>query len=90
MQIKAKVKSNQKHNLVSWYNDYLHVKIKSAPVEGQANRELVELIATSLGLSKSCVTIKKGNASPYKTLVVDARKDYVLDRLSRYELKESR
>lgn len=45
-------------------------KLKSPPVDGKANRELVELVADHFRCSKSAVTIKTGAASRTKVVQV--------------------
>ena len=49
----------------------LKVKLKSAPVKGQANQELIELLAKYYKVSKSQVEIVKGLASKNKVVEVD-------------------
>ena len=50
--------------------DALKVRIRSAPVDGKANRELIETLADSLGLSKSRVMFKGGETSKTKRLLL--------------------
>jgi uncharacterized protein (TIGR00251 family) len=46
--------------------DSIKVKLTSAPVDGEANRQLVELIAKEFGIRKSAVKIVKGFNSKHK------------------------
>ena len=48
----------------------LKVKIKSAPVDGKANKELVSTVADEFGLPKSRVTFKSGETSKTKRLLL--------------------
>lgn len=48
----------------------LKVRIKAAPVEGKANKELAEVLARSLGIPKSAVEIKAGAASKHKRVLL--------------------
>ena len=48
-------------------------RLKSSPVDGRANAELVELVAEKFGCSKSAVTIKAGAAGRTKLLKVEPR-----------------
>lgn len=50
--------------------DALKVRVKAAPVDGKANREIVEVVADALGISKSRVTFKSGESSKTKRLLV--------------------
>lgn len=45
--------------------------IKSAPVDGKANAELVGLVARHFGLSKVCVSIKSGASGRMKLVRID-------------------
>ena len=41
--------------------DALKVRIRSAPVDGKANKELIEVLADAFGLPKSAVVFKGGS-----------------------------
>ncbi len=45
-------------------------QLKSPPVDGKANAELIELVARTFGCAKSVVTIKTGAGSKLKRVVV--------------------
>lgn len=46
------------------------VRIKSAPVDGKANKELVETLADVFGVSKSSVEFKGGETSKTKSVLI--------------------
>jgi len=48
--------------------DALKVRIHAAPVDGKANRELIETVADAFGLAKSAVSFKSGETSKTKRL----------------------
>jgi uncharacterized protein (TIGR00251 family) len=48
----------------------LRVRIAAPPIEGKANTALREFLAKSLGLSKSSVTLEKGDSSRLKTFTI--------------------
>ena len=48
----------------------LKIKLRSPPVDGAANRELVKYIASTLGIAKSSVEIVSGHASRTKQIRV--------------------
>lgn len=57
--------------------DAVKVRIRAAPVDGKANKELVETLAEAFGLAKSGVAFKGGETSKTKRLLlrgVDARR----------------
>lgn len=47
------------------------VRIRCAPVDGKANKELVETLADGFGLSKSRVVFKSGETSKTKRILLD-------------------
>jgi len=50
--------------------DAVKVRIRSAPVDGKANRELIETLADAFGLPKSCVVFRSGETSKTKRLLL--------------------
>ena len=50
--------------------DAVKVRIRSAPVDGKANKELVETLADAFDLPKSSVVFKGGETSKTKRLLL--------------------
>ena len=50
--------------------DALKVRVKCAPVDGKANKELVETLADAFGLAKSSVVFKSGETSKTKRILL--------------------
>ncbi len=50
--------------------DAVKVRVRCAPVDGKANKELVEVLADVFGISKSSVFIKSGETSKTKRIVL--------------------
>ena len=50
--------------------DALKVRIRSAPVDGKANKELIETLAEAFGLPKSHVSFKSGETSKTKRILL--------------------
>jgi len=50
--------------------DAVKVRIRSAPVDGKANKELIETLADAFDLAKSCVVFKSGETSKTKRLLL--------------------
>jgi uncharacterized protein (TIGR00251 family) len=60
----------------------LHVKIAAPPVRGKANRELIDFLARTLGVSRSAVSIVKGEAGRHKVIeVAGLEREEILRRL---------
>ncbi len=67
MIIKIKVEPrSSKSGIVGPYGDAIKVKLTSPPVEGKANRELVEVLAKNLGIAKKNIEIISGKSSRNK------------------------
>ena len=50
--------------------DALKVRIRAAPVDGKANRELIETLADAFGLAKGQVVFKSGESSKTKRILL--------------------
>jgi uncharacterized protein (TIGR00251 family) len=48
----------------------LKVQLSAPPVDGEANRALIELFAEALGVKKQAVEIKSGETGKRKTVVI--------------------
>jgi uncharacterized protein (TIGR00251 family) len=60
----------------------LHIKVATPPEKGKANKELIDLLAKNLGISKSSVLVVKGQTSRHKTIAIKGMGgDEVLKRL---------
>ena len=67
----VRVTPNSSANDISLESDgKLAVKLTSPPVEGKANKDLVKLIAKKLRIPQSDVSIKRGEHSRDKVLVI--------------------
>jgi len=72
MQKKVKVKPNSKQQkILEQPDDSLIVYLKSPPVDGKANEELIKLLAEKFGVAKSDITIKSGLSSRQKLIEID-------------------
>ena len=62
--------------------DAIKVRVRSAPVDGKANKELIEVLSDAFGLPKSAVSFKSGETSKTKRLLLrGATKETILSRL---------
>ncbi len=72
MKIQVKVKPNSKQQMIEQESDgSFTVKLKSPPVEGKANRELIEILAKKFNVSKSQIFIKSGLSSRHKLIIIE-------------------
>ena len=67
--VKVVPRSSQSE-IVSESGGALKIKLKSPPVEGAANAELVKLLSKTFGVSKSEIEIIKGQTSKSKQIKI--------------------
>ena len=62
--------------------DAVKVRVRSAPVDGKANKELMEVLSDAFGLPKSAVSFKGGETSKTKRVLLrGVTKEAILSRL---------
>lgn len=70
--LQIKVKPNARESVLAQNSDGTwQAGIKSPPIEGRANQELVALVARHLKLPKARVTIKSGASGRIKLVHID-------------------
>jgi uncharacterized protein (TIGR00251 family) len=79
------VPRSSKNQIVGWQGDVLKIKIKSPPVDGEANAELVRFLAEALDIPKSKIEIIKGQSAKNKLLRI--YKPDILAELKRIDMQ---
>lgn len=73
MKKSIKVKPNSKKQAIIEEEDgSLTVHLKSPPVDGKANKELVELLAKKFGVPKSHISIQMGMSGRHKLVHIES------------------
>ena len=73
MVLRVKVKPRSRESsLVQESDGSWMARIKSPPVDGKANRELIELVADRFNCPKSSVSIKSGASGRSKLVKIEA------------------
>lgn len=68
----VKVKPNSKHqNIKEELDGSLIVHLKSSPVDGMANEELIKILAKKFDVPKSNIRIKLGSSQRQKLIEID-------------------
>ena len=70
-----------KNGFAGIFQDRLKIRICAPPVEGEANRECINFLAKVLGISKSEITLVRGEQSRQKTFLIARPVDYVVMKL---------
>jgi uncharacterized protein (TIGR00251 family) len=66
-----------------WHDGRLKIRLKARPVEGRANRALVDWLSDRLGCMRGQVVLISGEKSRYKTILIEGHgPEEVLARLS--------
>ncbi len=69
--IEVKVKPNACASSLAQESGAWRAQLKSPPMDGKANAELIALVAKHFGVPKSAVTIKRGTSGRVKLVRVD-------------------
>ena len=69
LNVKAQPRSS-KAGVDGLLGDAVKVRVRCAPVDGKANRELIETLADAFGLPKSRVVFKSGETSKQKRILL--------------------
>jgi uncharacterized protein len=71
MVIQVKVKPNARASLIEESTDGVWLaQLKSQPIDGKANEELIALVAKRFGCPKSAVSIKSGASGRIKRVCI--------------------
>ena len=75
-----------KTTFVGFFGDpeRLKLRIKSPPVEGLANKEVIKFMAKTLGIRKSDIVFIRGELSRNKDILVDLPHDCTLEIILEY------
>ncbi len=70
--LSIKVKPNSKRQTIEQQEDGSWiVHLKSPPVDGKANAELIKVLSDRFDVPKSCITIRSGASSKLKRIEID-------------------
>jgi uncharacterized protein (TIGR00251 family) len=60
-----------KSQIVGWQSDVLLVRVAAPPVQGSANKAVIELLSESFGIRKSAIVLQAGESSRNKRIALD-------------------
>ena len=67
--------------IVGWKGEALKIRVAAPPVDGKANKELIQYLSKNLGLAKSEIEIISGHKIKRKRLRLPLSSDELFDRL---------
>jgi hypothetical protein len=71
MKIQVKVKPNSQEQKIEELADgSLSIRLKTPPIDGKANQELIEILAKKFQVTKSQITIKSGASGRNKLVEI--------------------
>jgi len=57
--------------VIGWHEKGLKIRLKAAPVDGQANKHLIKLLAKAFKVTMQNVRLLRGESSRQKTLSIE-------------------
>lgn len=67
--VNLRISPNAKKNEITKENDAVKVKITAQPVDGKANKALIEFLSKNFKIPKTSIKILKGETSKDKTIL---------------------
>jgi len=82
--ITLKISPNASKNEIIKSEEGLKVKITAQPIEGKANKALIEYLSKQLKIPKSSIEILKGETSKEKTVLIKPRTPEDIDKIKTF------
>ena len=67
---KAKVIAGAKINQIEFTEEFVKIKIKQRPIEGKANKAIIEYLSDIFDVAKTKISIATGQTSSIKTIEI--------------------
>ena len=83
--INLKISPNaSKNEIIKTDEGLLKIKITARPVDGKANKALIEFLSKSLKVPKTSIEILKGHSGKEKTLLIHSKNIEVIEKLKSF------
>ena len=82
--LQLRISPNASKNEIITTDDMLKVKITAQPVDGKANKALVEFLSKQFKVPKSYIEILKGQTSKDKTVLIKTTSDECITKIKSY------
>ncbi|MCA0431006.1 MAG: DUF167 domain-containing protein [Bacteroidetes bacterium] len=88
IKIHAKIKPNSLKNEIKFNGDTWLIKIKAKPINGEANKYLINYLSDEINIPKSSIVIEKGNSTPFKTILLNITDKEYNTIITNFRIKE--
>lgn len=79
--VNIKISPNSKKNEIVREKEYTKIKITAQPIDGKANKALVEFLSKNFKIPKTSIKILKGETSKEKTILFETKDEEKLKKL---------
>lgn len=76
-----KISPNSKQNEIINEGDFTKIKITAQPIDGKANKALIEFLSKNFKIPKTSIKILKGETSKEKTVLFETKDEEKLQKL---------
>ena len=79
--VNIKISPNSKKNEIINEGDFTKIKITAQPIDGKANKALIEFLSRNFKIPKTSIKILKGETSKEKTVLFETQDKEKLTKL---------
>lgn len=79
--VNIKISPNSKKNEIINEGDFTKIKITAQPIDGKANKALIEFLSKNFKIPKTSIKILKGETSKEKTILFETQNEEKLTKL---------
>ena len=79
--VNIKISPNSKQNEIINEGDFTKIKITAQPIDGKANKALIEFLSKNFKIPKTSIKILKGETSKEKTILFETQDKEKLTKL---------
>ena len=79
--VNIKISPNSKKNEIINEGDFTKIKITAQPIDGKANKALIEFLSKNFKIPKTSIKILKGETSKEKTILFETQDEEKLTKL---------
>lgn len=79
--VNIKISPNSKKNEIVREEEYTKIKITAQPIDGKANKALIEFLSKNFKIPKTSIKILKGETSKEKTVLFETKDEEKLQKL---------